>query len=278
MKVYKFGGASVKNADAIKNLFSIVQKEKSELIIVVSAMDKTTNNLELVWEYQLNGNKDKALEKIAEINTFHTSVVNDLSIENNGNLVQQINSFTAKLKDYINSSVNDNKAFSYDQIVSYGELLSTTIISYYLNHKKLKNTWVDARELIKTTNHHQEARVNWEKSKSKLIHINSNIKTYTAQGFIGATDDGITTTLGREGSDYSAAILAWSKEAEEVIIWKDVSGLLNADPKLFKETEQLFKISFKEAIELSYLGASVIHPKTIKPLQNKGITLSIQSS
>jgi aspartate kinase len=278
MKVYKFGGASVKNADAIKNLFSIVQKEKSELIIVVSAMDKTTNNLELVWEYQLNGSKDKALEKIAEINTFHTSVVNDLSIENDDNLIQQINSFTAKLKDYINSSVNDNKAFSYDQIVSYGELLSTTIISYYLNHKKLENTWVDARELIKTTNHHQEARVNWEKSKKQINkHINSNSKTYVTQGFIGATDDGVTTTLGREGSDYSAAILAWSKEAEEVIIWKDVSGLLNADPKLFKETEQLFKISFKEAIELSYLGASVIHPKTIKPLQNKGIPLSIRS-
>ena len=159
MKVYKFGGASVKNAGAIENLFSIVQKENSTLIIVVSAIDKTTNNLELVWENYLKGKKDIALKKVAEINAFHISIINKLKIEKNESLIEQINSITKKLKTYINSSIDKDNARCYDQIVCNGELLSTTIISYYLNDKGLENKWIDARNLIKTSNHHQEARV-----------------------------------------------------------------------------------------------------------------------
>ena len=278
MKVYKFGGASVKDANAVRNLYSLIKDENSELIVVVSAMGKTTNRLEHIWEKCISQKQKNAIHELDKLSLFHSEIINNLNLSQDEKLDVKLKSYVNELKEIIKNYKNENHAFIYDQIVSFGELFSTTIISHFLHQNGKNNTWLDARKLIVTSDHFQEARVNWDKSQ-KNIHesISNQGKVYITQGFIGANKDGQTTTLGREGSDYSAAIFAWSVNANEVVIWKDVSGLLNADPKLFKETEQLFKISFKEAIELSYLGASVIHPKTIKPLQNKGIPLSIRS-
>ena len=278
MKVYKFGGASVKDAYAVRNLYSLIKDENSELIVVVSAMGKTTNRLEYIWEKCISQKQKNAIHELDKLSLFHSEIINNLNLSQDEKLDVKLKSYVNELKEIIKNYKNENHAFIYDQIVSFGELFSTTIISHFLYQNGKNNTWLDARELIVTSDHFQEARVNWDKSQ-KNIHesISDRNKVYITQGFIGANKDGQTTTLGREGSDYSAAILAWSLDANEVVIWKDVLGLLNADPKLFKNTQQLYQISFKEAIELSYLGASVIHPKTVKPLQNKGIPLSIRS-
>lgn len=278
MKVYKFGGASVKDADAVRNLYSLIKDDNSELIVVVSAMGKTTNRLEHIWEKCIAQEQHSAILELDKLSLFHSEIIHHLNLSQDEKLNVKVRSYKNEIKEIIKNFKHENHAFLYDQIVSYGELFSTTIISHFLHQNGKNNTWLDARKLIVTSNHFQEARVNWDESK-KNIHksISNRSEVYITQGFIGANKNGQTTTLGREGSDYSAAILAWSVDANEVVIWKDVSGLLNADPKLFKETKQLFNISFKEAIELSYLGASVIHPKTIKPLQNKGIPLSIRS-
>ena len=278
MKVYKFGGASVKDANAVRNLYSLLKDENSELIVVVSAMGKTTNRLENIWEKCISQKQVDAIHELEKVDLFHSKIIQNLDLSHDINLDVKVKSYLNELKEFIKNYHNENHAFTYDQIVSYGELFSTTIISHYLHYNGKQNTWLDARKLIVTSDHFQEARVHWDESQ-KNIHksISNHGGIYITQGFIGANKHGKTTTLGREGSDYSAAILAWSVNAKEVVIWKDVLGLLNADPKLFKNTEQLYQISFKEAIELSYLGASVIHPKTVKPLQNKGIPLVIRS-
>ena len=276
-KVLKFGGASVKNSKAIFNIKKIVSSYKDNLVIIVSAIDKTTNKLEQVWGRYLEDKTKKATEIAEELIKFHESIIEDLKLNNNPVFLKIFKALSLELLEYLVSKTKQENNFSYSKIVSFGELWSTAIISYYLNQEGIKNQWIDAREIVKTSNSHIDSKINWGKTKIKINSTISKGKTYVTQGFIGSNLKKETTTLGREGSDFSAAIFAWCIGADEVVIWKDVDGLLNADPKIFNNTEILKNISFKEAIELSYLGASVIHPKTIKPLENKNISLSIRS-
>ena len=276
-KVFKFGGASVKNPKAIYNLKEIVSSYKENLVIVVSAIDKTTNKLEGAWESFVENKSQKSVEIAKEIIKFHESIIEDLELNNNSDFLNLFNTLRIELVEYIEAKTKQKNNISYSKIVSFGELFSTLIISHYLNKEGIENQWIDARDFIKTSNGAIDSKVNWEETQRR---INTNLKkdkTYLTQGFIGSNLNGETTTLGREGSDFSAAIFAWSIDAQEVIIWKDVDGLLNADPKWFEKTQILKKISFKEAIELSYLGASVIHPNTIKKKKKKNIPLTIRS-
>jgi aspartate kinase len=276
-KVFKFGGASVKNAKAIINLKNIVFSYKESLIIIVSAIDKTTNELESVWRFFVKGNSSDAIKKANESIRFHKSIIEELGLNSDYEFLSFFKKLNQELLLFVSEESKKNDELSYSKIVSFGELFSTLIISTYLKKEGLKNEWIDARTLIKTSNQFLESKVNWEATNNEINRtIDQNI-TYVSQGFIGANQMGETTTLGREGSDFTAAIFAWCLDSKEVIIWKDVDGLLNADPKYFNNTKVLKSISFKEAIELSYLGASVIHQNTIKPLENKNIPLSIRS-
>jgi len=276
-KVFKFGGASVKNAKAIINLKNIVFSYKESLIIIVSAIDKTTNELESVWRFFVKGNSSDAIKKANESIKFHKSIIEELGLNSDYEFLSFFKKLNQELLLFVSEESKKNDELSYSKIVSFGELFSTLIISTYLKKEGLKNEWIDARTLIKTSNQFLESKVNWEATNNEINRtIDQNI-TYVSQGFIGANQMGETTTLGREGSDFTAAIFAWCLDSKEVIIWKDVDGLLNADPKYFNNTKVLKSISFKEAIELSYLGASVIHQNTIKPLENKNIPLSIRS-
>jgi aspartate kinase len=278
MRVYKFGGASVKNADAVINIKEIIKSPENNLVILISAMDKTTNSLEKVWELHINNDTIRSIKELNKTILFHEEIYTKLNLKSDSIFTSHFNALVKALKSFLSAPNSKNHAYSYDQIVSYGELFSTLIISTYLNANGIENKWLDARELIHTTSHHQEARVSWEKSKQQISSITKNQKSiFITQGFIGSDQNKNTTTLGREGSDYSAAIFAWALNAKELVIWKDVPGLLNADPKVFENTRKIDHISYKEAIELSYYGASVIHPKTIKPLQNKSIPLTIRS-
>jgi len=276
-KVFKFGGASVKNAKAIINLKNIVFSYKESLIIIVSAIDKTTNELEGVWRSFVKKNSNDAIKKANESIEFHKSIIEELGLNSDYEFFSFFKKLTQELLLFVSKESKKNDELSYSKIVSFGELFSTLIISTYLKKEGLKNQWIDVRTLIKTSDQHIESKINWEATNNEMNSIIDQNITYVSQGFIGANQMGETTTLGREGSDFTAAIFAWCLDSKEVIIWKDVDGLLNADPKHFKKTKVLKSISFKEAIELSYLGASVIHQNTIKPLENKNIPLSIRS-
>ena len=276
-KVFKFGGASVKNAKAIINLKNIVFSYKESLIIIVSAIDKTTNELEGVWRSFVKKNSNDAIKKANESIKFHKSIIEELGLNSDYEFFSFFKKLTQELLLFLRTGPKKNDDLSYSKIVSFGELFSTLIISTYLKKEGLKNQWIDARTLIKTSNQYLDSKVNWEATNNEINRIIDQNITYVSQGFIGANQMGETTTLGREGSDFTAAIFAWCLDSNEVIIWKDVDGLLNADPKYFNRTKVLKSISFKEAIELSYLGASVIHQNTIKPLENKNIPLSIRS-
>lgn len=281
MKVFKFGGASVNSADAVRNMAHIVQNhlESAPLVVVVSAMGKTTNLLEKLVPGITTSDERKALRQ--QLEDYHLGIVKSLIpneesiIDNVNNLLHQLDSTIATLQ-----SDSEHYNYNYDQVVSFGELISTTIIAEYLNHLGINTLWEDARQCIVTDNHHREGRVDWESTRGECWRLKDNAIGYQVvvlQGFIGATSDLKTTTLGREGSDYSAAILAYCLDAESVTIWKDVPGFLNADPKFFTDTVKIGQIPYNEAIELAYYGASVIHPKTVKPIQNKGIPLYIRS-
>ena len=282
MKVFKFGGASVKDASAIRNVLKIMSLfPDEEILVVLSAIGKTTNKLEEIHQAYHSMDKLTFLKSIAELEKFHIDLLNELIKTNSNPIYNKIEVVFDHLKAKFNLPHSQNFSFEYDQIVSLGEVLSSYILSAYLSKNNFSAMWIDARELIQTDNNFQEANVDWKKteiaiSKKILPKIKEN-KLLITQGFIGATADGKSTTLGREGSDYSAAIFAYCCNAESVTIWKDVPGMLNADPKYFENTKKLDKISYKEALELSYYGASVIHPKTIKPLQNKGIPLYVKS-
>ena len=282
MKVFKFGGASVKDASAIRNVSKIMSLfPDEEILVVLSAIGKTTNKLEEIHQAYQSMDKLTFLKSIAELEKFHVDLLNELFKTNSNPIYNKIEVVFNKLKAKFNLPYSQNFSLEYDQIVSLGEVLSSYILSAYLSENNFSAMWIDARELIQTDNNFQEANVDWKKteiaiSKKILPEIKEN-KLLITQGFIGATADGESTTLGREGSDYSAAIFAYCCNAESVTIWKDVPGMLNADPKYFENTKKLDKISYKEALELSYYGASVIHPKTIKPLQNKGIPLYVKS-
>lgn len=282
MKVFKFGGASVKNGDAVKNVANIIALFSGEKIgIVVSAMGKTTNALEEIVGALWDRDSDKFNQLIAESKAFHNDIMNSLFHDSNHTIFKQVEQQFATLIAMFDERVPDNFNFEYDQIVSLGEVISTKIVNAYLVESGISSSWSDARELIRTNNKYREGEVDWNKTEtlfqSKFLPKFDEIDVQVTQGFIGHTSEGLTTTLGREGSDYTAGIMAFCCNAESVTIWKDVPGMLNADPKWFDNTIKLDSISFHEAIELSYYGASVIHPKTLKPLQNKDIPLYVKS-
>lgn len=282
MEVFKFGGASVKDASAVKNVGSILSRyEGQKLVVVVSAMGKTTNKLEEVVEAKKNGNLGLYTSLLTELTSFHYDILGELFQEKHFKIYAEVESIFEQLQDRFHQPFPENYSFEYDQVVSLGELISSKIVAAYLFEKGLSSGWIDARQLVRTDNQFQEGKVDWEKTEelmqNQILPVIMNTDILITQGFVGHTPEGFTTTLGREGSDYSAAIFAYCLNAKKVTIWKDVPGMLNADPKYFENTIKLDQISFKEAIELSYYGASVIHPKTIKPLQNKGIPLFVKS-
>lgn len=279
MKVFKFGGASVKNAEAIRNITNILQDYKSEqLLIVISALGKMTNALEDVTNAYFH-QSDDLQNKLDFVKNYHLDVINDL-FEQNHEVYAKAKAWFDELKTYVNQPISNAYDCVYDQIVSRGELLSTTIVQQYLSENDMTSSWVDARQLILTDDTYREGRVNWDKTpiqfKDLVVPLLSKGFVIT-QGFIGSNKDGNTVTLGREGSDYTAAIAAYCLDAENMTVWKDVPGILTADPRLFKNVTKLDRLSFREAIEMTYYGAKVIHPKTIKPLQNKSIPLMVKS-
>jgi len=282
MKVFKFGGASVKDASSVSNVASILKRFPNEnILIVVSAMGKTTNALEKVVNdfFYKKGDAHAALE---EVKRYHYTIMNHLFPDETHPVFKEVNNFFVEVDWVLEEEPNRGYGFIYDQVVSIGELVSTKIVSEYLNYAEIKNSWFDARECIKTDNTYREGKVDWElsgKSVNEIIkpQFASGNKILLTQGFIGGTSENYTTTLGREGSDYTAAIFSHLLGVEEMYIWKDVPGVLNADPKFYKEAQKLEQLGYHDAIELAYYGATVIHPKTIKPLENKNIPLYVKS-
>ena len=281
MKVYKFGGASIKDAESVKNLFEIIKLNVGyELIIVVSAMDKTTNALEKLSHDYFFDDRDLNVS-LHKVKLYHNKLAEELFTDPFHPVFNELNVIYDRIKNKCIHLKRDEATydFLYDQVVSEGEMLSSTIISQYMLEFGMDCVFLDARKLIKTDSVYRDASVDWEKTTEKIKRkVNfSAVSFCITQGFIGSCDQGHTTTLGREGSDFTAAIFANVMDASEVVIWKDVPGLLNADPKHFSNTKKLNNISYHEAVELAYYGATVIHPKTIKPLQNKSIPLYVKS-
>ena len=277
MRVFKFGGASVKSAEGVKNLAEIVAKNLDQpLVVVVSAMGKITNMLEQLSADTFQ-NKRIDQTKLDEVKRFHLDIINDL-FKKDHPIVNRIEKEFANLELSYLKYLDKTYDFYYDQTVSFGEIVSTLIINAYLAEKKLNAQWVKASDIIKTSCTYREGIIDWDLSEPACIkHKPAKGNILLTQGFLGGDTDGFTTTLGREGSDYTAAILAYLFDADEVTIWKDVPGMMNADPKYFKKTRKLKSISFREAIELSYFGAKVIHPKTLQPLKKKNIPLNVKS-
>ncbi len=277
MRIFKFGGASVKDAEGVKNVFEVLQKVGHEdVLIVISAMGKTTNALEVVIKnYFEKSNEFHA--SLQEVRKYHNQILLDLFDDEDHDVFFTVNSHFADLEYFLRSNKSPNYNFVYDQVISFGEIVSTTIVSYYFNEQGLKNNWIDVRNFIKTDANYRDANVDWEQTQ-KLISKGVKKKALNiTQGFIGSDENNFTTTLGREGSDYTAAIFAYCLSAESVTIWKDVPGVLNADPRYFENAVLLNQISYREAIELAFYGASVIHPKTLQPLQKKEIPLFVKS-
>ena len=277
MKVYKFGGASVKDADGVRNLRSIVSNEE-DLFVIVSAMGKTTNALEKVFEGVQKGDTNLSLTTVDSLRQYHAGIIDNLYREHH--TIAEVDAKFDELEALVKAGgyrTEDAEAW-YDRIVAYGELVSTLIISDYLNRSGIANKWIDMRRCIVTQQRHKDASVDLQASTAPLRHeVESAAENvFIGQGFIGAAPDGSTTTLGREGSDYSAAVAAYILDAESMSVWKDVDGVLNADPKIFPEARKLDELSYLDAIELAYSGAQIIHPKTIKPLQNKNIPLYVR--
>lgn len=282
MKVFKFGGASVKDAGAVRNVAKILDLFKEEkLVIVISAMGKTTNALEDIMKSFWNQD-GKSDDLIAKLRQYHKQIETDLFGGGSSQISSEIDAIFEELKLKCRHKPSENYNFEYDQIISLGEVVSTKIVNAFLQDQKFKSGWLDARKMIRTTDRWRDANIHWEKTEELVKNAvnrdfeNGNTIVIT-QGFLGHTREGFTTTLGREGSDFTAAIMAFVMDATDVTIWKDVPGMLNADPKYFDNTVLLEKISFREAIELAYFGASVIHPKTIQPLKKKNIPLYVKS-
>ena len=280
MQVFKFGGASVKDADGVKNLAKIIQQyPANNLLIVISAMGKMTNKLEELTFAYLNG-EEKAHKIFDEIKAFHFQIITELFEDHKNPVYDDVANTFVEIEWLLEEEASDDPGYLYDQIVSIGELVSTKIVAAYLNLAGSFTIWTDARSYIKTDNNYREANVIWDKTEKEIQkHLPSFLDKgiVVTQGFIGGTSENFTSTLGREGSDYTAAIFCACLNAESMTIWKDVPGVLNADPKWFDETEKIDQLSYHDAIELTYYGATVIHPKTIKPIQNKGIPLYVRS-
>jgi aspartate kinase len=282
MIVFKFGGASVKNADAVKNVAKIISLfPKEKKLVVISAMGKTTNAMEEIVDALWKKNIESFRYLVDQVYQYHIDICDKLFVDGHEGVEAFIDAIFEQLNHKIEQPLSENYDFVYDQIVSLGELISTKIVECYLLDQTERAVWLDTRLCIRTDNTYRNGNVDWVKTEELInIHVSpllANSDTIVTQGFIGSTMEGLTTTLGREGSDYTAGIFAYCLNAASVTIWKDVPGMLNADPKWFDDTIKLKQISFQEAIELAYYGATVIHPKTIKPLQNKNIPLYVKS-
>jgi aspartate kinase len=280
MRVFKFGGASVKNAEAVKNVGKVLQAfGGEEVLVVVSAMGKTTNSLELLAQAYYKNEPSKK-ELFREVKHFHDEIISGLLITKDSQTYADIENLFIELDCELENVADSNFDKVYDQIVSYGELFSSRILSAYLNESGIKNRWMDAQNFISTDNTYREGKIDWDYTQllisQKLKPIIKKQMVVT-QGFIGKNKDNFTVTLGREGSDYSAAIFAFGLDAEQVTIWKDVAGVMNADPKKYPNAIKIDAISYPSAIEMAYYGATVIHPKTIQPLQSKKIPLYVKS-
>lgn len=277
MQVFKFGGASVKDVKGVKNLASVLKKiGYNNTLVVVSAMGKTTNALELVIKNYLE-NKKEFQSSLQEVKKYHNQILLDLFENINHHAFKKVNGLFDELDSFFKTNKSPDYNFVYDQVIGFGELVSTTIISEYLNTIGLKNNWIDVRNQIKTDNYYRRANVDWDETQKIISSTFDKSILNITQGFLGSDENNFTTTLGREGSDYTAAIYAYCLNANSVTIWKDVPGVLNADPRYFENAQLLNKISYREAIELAFYGASVIHPKTLQPLQGKEIPLYVKS-
>ena len=277
MKIFKFGGASIKDALGVKNVANILQQEgASNCLLVISAMGKMTNAFENIVNSYVNNDQEKLTESIDFTINYHTKIINDL-FQDEHEIHQNITILFGEMIHFLAKNIAKEYDYLYDQIVCYGELLSTTIVSEYLTDIGVTNTWKDVRKLVITDAVYRDATLNWLETEQLIKTQIDSSKLTIVQGFIGGNSNGNTTTLGREGSDYTAAIFAYCLDAKNVTIWKDVLGVLNADPREFKETQLLNHISYEETIEMAFYGASVIHPKTIKPIQNKQIPLYVRS-
>lgn len=277
MKIFKFGGASVKDANGVKNILNVLKHTGFDnTLIVVSAMGKTTNALERVvssfFENKVQFSVDLELVRIQ-----HHSIIKELYDAENKVITDKVNALFDGVLDFLKTTDSDDYSWVYDQVVSLGELVSTTIISDYMQSQDIDNTWLDARKCIKTDAYYRDANLYWTDTEAAIQKEVAGKRTLVSQGFIASAPNGDTTTLGREGSDYSAAIFAYALGADSVTIWKDVPGVLNGDPRKFDDTVLLHQISYREAIELAFYGASVIHPKTLQPLQRKQIPLYVKS-
>ncbi|MFB0938196.1 MAG: aspartate kinase [Urechidicola sp.] len=276
MKIFKFGGASVKNAKSIKNVVRVLKNEGlNNKIVVISAMGKMTNAFEKIVNSYCDKKEDLP-EKILDVREFHDTILNDLFPKKSHPIFTTVEQIFAQMSGFMAQNTSKDYNYIYDQIVSNGEFLSTHIVSAYLTEIEIENTWIDVRDYIKTDRSYRDAHVDWEQTKEIISNEIDLHELTITQGFLGG-NEGKTTTLGREGSDYTAAIFAYCLNAESVTIWKDVDGVLNADPRHFQDTILLNEISYEEAIELAFYGASVIHPKTLKPLENKLIPLQVRS-
>ena len=277
MRIFKFGGASVKDAEGVKNVakvLKIIGHQKT--LIVVSAMGKTTNAIEVIVKNYFE-NKAQLQSSVQDVKKFHNEILLELFDNDRHPVYSAVKLLFDEMGAFLKTNKSPDYNFVYDQLIGYGELVSTTIVSHYLNEIGLKNIWLDVRELIKTDNYYRNANVDWDTTQKRIAsNLNTNNLNIT-QGFLGSDANNFTTSLGREGSDYTAAIFAYCLNAESVTIWKDVPGVLNADPRYFENSQLLHQISYREAIELAFYGASVIHPKTLQPLQRKEIPLYVKS-
>ena len=276
MKIFKFGGASVKDAESIKNITRILQREGTEnTLVVISAMGKMTNAFEKAIDAYYN-KSDELSEKLGFIEDFHKTIIHDL-FDKEDNIHDEIETLLGELHWFLARNTSKRYNYVYDQMICFGELLSTKVVSAYLSKVGLQNNWFDVRNYIKTDSNYRDAKVDWELTQDIISNTLDTSKLHITQGFIAANDTENTTTLGREGSDYTAGIFAYCLNADSVTIWKDVPGVLNADPRVFTNTTLLEQISYEEAIEMAFYGASVIHPKTLQPLERKEIPLFVRS-
>ncbi|MDP3312376.1 aspartate kinase [Lutibacter sp.] len=276
MKIFKFGGASVKDAEGVKNVVTVLNHEGyGNALIVVSAMGKMTNAFENIINSYHNKTSDLQVN-IEFVKNYHFQIIETLFEANKQPTINEVSNYLNEINYFITNNKSADYNFIYDQLIGFGELISTKIISNYLNFIGIKNNWLDVRNYIKTDTTYRDAYVNWESTKEVIGALNVST-LYITQGFLGSDSKNFTTSLGREGSDYTAAIFAHCLNAESLTIWKDVDGVLNADPRYFKNPVLLQQISYDEAIEMAFYGASVIHPKTLKPLENKNIPLYVRS-
>ncbi|RKS55755.1 aspartate kinase [Gillisia mitskevichiae] len=277
MDIYKFGGASTKDAASVQNVLKVLKLTGAkDKVIVISAMGKMTNAFEVVIKDYLN-NPKAIPESLSDIRSYHLEIVDQLFRSKQAPIYKKLDVFFEEIQNFMVHNKSTKYDFVYDQLVCFGELISSTIVSEYFTAQGIDHTWLDARTLIKTDNIYRDASVNWEETQNRIANKVKKEQLYLTQGFIGGDTNNFTTTLGREGSDYTAAIFAYCLNAEKVVIWKDVPGVLNADPRVFENPQLLHQISYEEAIELAFYGASVIHPKTLQPLQRKEIPLFVKS-